>query len=164
MGNDLTTRSANPRVPTQFPVTVLTPRRQSRGQVMTMSDTSLKIILKVDLVLSKGDEIALSFSGGRLQGFMHRNEFYGQIIRRDGRELQVYFGQNDDMTRRYLAALKDYKLKASAAMYRPKKIVSGNTQSFDGNEIDKLIAKLTSVEYRHKNEAKPYIPSQVTFT
>jgi hypothetical protein len=164
MGNDLTIRSANPRVPTQFPVTVLTARRQSRGQVITMSDTSLKITLKVDLVLSKGDEIALSFSGGRLQGFMHRNEFYGQIIRRDGRELQVYFGQNDDMTRRYLAALKDYKLKASAAMYRPKKIVSGAAQGFDGNEIDKLITKLTSVEYRHKTDIKPYIPTQVTFT
>lgn len=164
MGNDLTARSANPRVPTQFPVTVLTARRQSRGQVITMSDTSLKINLKVDLVLSKGDEIALSFSGGKLQGFMHRNEFYGQIIRRDGRELQVYFGQNDDMTRRYLAALKDYKQKASAAMYRPKEILSGGAQVSDGNEIDKLITKLTSVEYRHKTDIKPYIPSQITFT
>lgn len=164
MGNDLTIRSANPRVPTQFPVTVLTSRRQSRGQVITMSDTSLKIILKLDLVLNKGDEIALSFSGGRLQGFMHRNEFYGQIIRREGKELQVYFGQNDDMTRRYLAALKDYKQKASAAMYRPHNIVSGTMQVFDGNEIDKLISKLTSVEYRHKADIKPYIPSQVTFT
>ncbi|MEP2980774.1 MAG: PilZ domain-containing protein [Lentilitoribacter sp.] len=164
MGNKLANRSANPRVPTQFPVTILTARRQSHGQVITMSDTSMKIILKRDLALNKGDDIALSFSGGKLQGFMHRNEFYGQIIRRDERELQVYFGQNDDMTRRYLAALKAYKIKAATVMQRPKNIVSGNAQGFVGNEIDKLITKLTSVEYRHETEIKPYIPSQITLS
>lgn len=162
MGNDLTARCSHPRVPAQFPVAILTARRQSRGQVITMSDTSMKIFLKNDLVLNKGDDVALSFSGGSLQGFMHRSEFYGQIIRRDDRELEVYFGQNDDMTRRYLAALKAYKLKASAAMHRPGKAVSGGAQVFVGNEIDKLITKLTSVEYRHKSEIKPYTPSQIT--
>lgn len=162
MGNDLPARCVNPRVPTQFPVKILTARRQSKGQVISMSDTSMKIILDNDLALNIRDDIALSFSGENLQGFMHRNEFYGQVIWSDGREFEVYFGQNDDMTNRYLSALKAYKLKASAIMQRPNKMVSGVVLAFDGNEIDKLIAKLTSAEIRYKTELKPYIPEQVS--
>lgn len=92
MRNNLPTRRSNPRVPTQFPVTVLTARRQSLGQVVDMSDTSMKIILNDDLILNQRDDIALSFSGGRVQGFMHRNEFYGQIIWKNDRDIGVYFG------------------------------------------------------------------------
>lgn len=164
MRNDLPTRRTNPRVPTRFPVTVLTERRQSHGQVINMSDSSMKIILNDDLVLNKRDDIALTFSGGQLQGFMHRNELYGQIIWRDDRDIGVYFGQNDDMTKRYLAALRAYKLEVSAIMHRPNKTVSGDAPAFDENEIDKLIAKLMSVENRYNTELKPYIPNQIPLT